>query len=219
MFMEYLRCGDSVANTSLMRGRYLHVLAILRYRAPGYLDALRLKPLRDLLVGKRMAGIFFLDHFFHPSLEDQQRSSAAGGSLHGFREEIAQLEDALRSMRVFAGDSAAHGGWMNADLLGDLLDHHRLEPVDAVLQKLRLTAHNRMAHLQNGLLPLLDILHELEGRGISLFNVVADLLARLMLPIEHAAILRIEAKLRDVLVVQLDQIFFAVFKNVDIRFD
>ena len=97
-------------------------------------------------------------------------------ALHGFGEEVAQLEDALRRVRVLAGHRAADGGRMHADLLGHFLDHHGLQLVDAVLQKIHLAPHDGLADFENGLLALLDVLHQLDGRGVALLDVIADFL-------------------------------------------
>ena len=98
-------------------------------------------------------------------------------SLHGFREEVAQFENALRRVGVLARDRAADGRRVNADLLGHILDHHGLQVIDAVVEKLRLPPHNRLANFQDGLLALLDVLHQLDGRGVALLDVIADFLA------------------------------------------
>src|ERR1051326_3180051 len=79
-----------------MRGRNFHVFAVFGHRAPGDIDTFGLQQQGDLFIGERLAAILFLDHLFHLALEQQQRCRSARGSLHCFREEIAQLEHALR---------------------------------------------------------------------------------------------------------------------------
>jgi hypothetical protein len=51
---------------------------------------------------------------------------------------------------------------MHADLFGDLLDHHRLQVLDAALEKFALAAHDRLAGAQDGVLALLDVADQLE---------------------------------------------------------
>ena len=120
------------------------------------------------------AGIFFLDELLDPALEDQQRSVAAlQGRCTLSLEEIAQLEHALRSVRIFTGNRAADGGRMHADFFGDLLDHHRLQLVDALFEEILLPGDDGVADLGDGLLALLDVLDQLDGALVALFDVVA----------------------------------------------
>jgi len=80
--------------------------------------------------------------FFTMRFDDQQRRRGAHRPLHRLREEVAQLENPLWGVGVLVGHRAADGGWMNADLFGDLLDHHRFELVDAAVEKVRLAPHD-----------------------------------------------------------------------------
>ena len=89
-------------------------------------------------------------------------------------------------MRVLAGYGAADSGRMHANIFGDFLDHHRLQLVNAALQEIELAPHDRLADFEDGLLALLDVLHELDRAGISFLDVIADFLIRLLIPVEHA---------------------------------
>src|SRR6266849_6066952 len=135
-----------------------------------------------------MGAVFLFNHFLDLALQDEQRHYASGGPLNSFGEEIAQLEYTLRSVRVLAGHRSADRGWMYTHLLGHLFNHHRLQLIDPVSQKIALALHNALANLEDGMLALLDILHELDGRGVALFHVVPDFLACAVIALEHAAI-------------------------------
>ena len=100
--------------------------------------------------------------FFTRRFRDQQRRRSALRPVHALAEEIAQLEYALRRMRILAGHRPAHRRRMHPDLLRHFLDHHRLQIVDAAIQKLPLPADDRVADLQNRLLALLDVLDQLD---------------------------------------------------------
>ena len=63
---------------------------------------------------------------------------------------------------------------MDPDFFGDLLDHHRLELVDARFKEILLARHDGVADLHDGLLPLLDVFHELDRRRIALADIIAD---------------------------------------------
>ena len=76
-------------------------------------------------------------------------------------------------MRIFAGDGAAHRGGMHAHLFRHFLDHHGLEMIRSVLQKLLLALDDRLADAQDGVLALLDALHQLQRRAEALFDVIA----------------------------------------------
>ncbi len=105
---------------------------------------------------------------------------------------------------------------MHADFLGDFLDHHRLQLVLPIVQKFRLPRDDRLAHAQNRVLPLLDILHQLNRRGEALFHVVAHFLvggvARQQPPVRRA-----QAKLRHVVLVQENLPRIIYFAEVHIR--
>ena len=85
-------------------------------------------------------------------------------------------------------------------------------------RKSSLPAHDALANFQNGLLPLLDVLHELDGGSVAFFDVIPHVAIGLRVAIEHLAVLRIQAKLGNVLVVNADQVILAVLGNVNVRF-
>ena len=85
-------------------------------------------------------------------------------------------------------------------------------------RKSSLPAHDALANFQNGLLPLLDVFHELDGGSVAFFDVIADVAIGFLVAIEHLAVLRIQPKLRNVLIVNADQVILAVFGNVNVRF-
>src|SRR5271169_2020907 len=119
-------------HSALVGARDAHVLPVLRDRAASDLDALRLEDAGDLLVGQRPGGIFLLDELLDPALQDQQRSAAALRPVDALAEEVSEFEDALRGVSILVGYGPADGGGMDPDLLRHFLDHHRLQPVDAV---------------------------------------------------------------------------------------
>ena len=71
---------------------------------------------------------------------------------------------ALRRVRVFAGHGAAHRRRMHADFFGHFLDHHGLQGVRPVIEKFALARDDGLADAQDGVLALLDVLHQLDRR-------------------------------------------------------
>jgi hypothetical protein len=63
-------------------------------------------------------------------------------------------------------------------------------------QKLHLAAPDGFADAQNGLLALLDVLHQLNGRRIALADVIAHFFGRALIAVQHLAVLGVEPKLR-----------------------
>ncbi len=61
-----------------------------------------------------------------------------------------------------------------------------------MLQEIDLSAHHALANLEDRLLPLLDILHELDRGRVTLLHIIADVAVGFLIAIEHPAILRIE---------------------------
>src|ERR1700686_2612630 len=158
---------------ALVRAGDAHVFAVFGYGAAGHLNALRLQDAGDLLVGQRAAGIFFFDEFLDAAFEDEQRCAAALGPLDALAEEVSQLEYALRCMRVFVGHSTAYRGRMHADFFGHLLDHHGFQLIDASFEEILLAGNDAITNFGDGLLALLDVLDELDGAFVALFDVVA----------------------------------------------
>src|SRR5436305_6417638 len=204
---------------ALVRAGDAHVFAVFGNCPPGHLDALRLQDPCDLLVGQGAAGIFFLDELFDAALQDQQRRSAAFRSLHALAEEVAQLENALRRVSILAGHRPAYRGRMHADFFGHLLDHHRLQVIDTSFQKILLAGNYRVAVLGDGPLPLLNILDELDGALVALFDVIARVLVVDTVASDQLLVGRIEPKLGHILVVHDDQPLVAVLHECDVRLD
>src|SRR5208337_532531 len=171
-----------------------HVLAVLGHCPAGYAIADLLQLLRNLLVGKGLGGILFLDHFLDEALEVDQGSRRSRGSLHRFREEIAQFVDTLRRVSILIGDGTADSGRVNTHLLCNLLNHHGAKVINSSVQEFSLPANNRLADLDDRLFALLDVLDELNCRGEPLFDVVAHLPRRAVLP-QQAAVMVAESQL------------------------
>src|SRR5262249_23235169 len=111
----------------------------------------------------------------------------------------------------------ADSGRMHAYFLGHFLDHHRPETIDAFREEFHLPPHDCLADFHDRLFPLLDVLHELDRGGIALTNVITNFFGRPVIAIEHAAVLRVQAQLRYILVVHLDDVFVAVLGDINIR--
>src|SRR5205809_339394 len=83
------------------------------------------------------------------------------------------FDPALVRVGILSGARPAYRGRKHADLLGHLLDHHRFQVIDTSFQKILLADNDRVADLGDGLLPLLNILDELDGARVALFAVIA----------------------------------------------
>src|SRR3974390_1125204 len=195
-----------------------HVFPVLRNRAASDLNALRLKNVGDLLVGQRVGGVLLFDELLDAALEDEQRGAAAFGAVDALGEEVTQFENALRGVSVLVGYGAADGGRVHADLFRHFLDHHGLEVVDALVEEFTPASADGGAHAQNGLLALLDVLDELHGRLVTLFDVVAPVFFG-GVALQQTAVGRIEAQLRDFFVVHDDDELFTVLDEGDVGLD
>src|SRR5215469_6825705 len=215
-----LRMTDPLfLDPALVRARDAHVFAVFGYGAAGHLNALRLQDAGDLLVGQRASGIFFLDEFFDTAFEDQERCAAALRSLHALAEEISQLEYALWRVGIFVGHSTAYRGRMHADFFGHLLDHHGFELIDTPFEEVLLAGDDGVADLGDGLLALLDILDELDGALVTLFDVVARALFVAAVAGDELLVGRIEAELGQVFVIHDDQPLVPMLDECNVRLD
>ena len=194
------------------------IFAIFGDGAARDLNAFFAEAFGDLLVGEWVRGVFVVNHFFNASLERKQRHFAALRPVHGFAEEIAELEDALRRVDIFIGYGAADGGRMHADFFGDFLDHHGLQMIGAVIEEISLAPQDRLADALNGVLALFDIFHQLDGSGETFLDVIADVAVG-GITSEQAAIHWVEAELRQVVFVH-ERLPFAVnFAELNVRLD
>jgi len=105
--------------TPAMRAGNAKVFAIFCDRSARDVDPFIAEFFCDLLVSERVRSIFVFDHLLYPTLQGKQRHFAALRAVYRLAEEVAQFEDALRSVHVFIGYRAAHSGRMHADFLGD----------------------------------------------------------------------------------------------------
>ena len=87
-----------------------------------------------------------------------------------------------------------------------------------MFEEIRLPADNRVADAQHRFLPLLDVLNQLQGRGISLLHIVADLFVWFPVAIHNPPKLSVQAELRYVLLVQVDNVGVAPFFDTYIGF-
>ena len=87
-----------------------------------------------------------------------------------------------------------------------------------MVEKVALPIQDGVADAQNGLLALLDVLDELDGRLVAFLDVVADVLLR-HVAAQQPAIGGIQAQLRDFLVVHQDQVFVALLDESHVRLD
>jgi len=102
---------------------------------------------------------------------------------------VPQLKHALGCVHVLARDRPADRRWVNANLFGDFLDHHGLELVDPLVQKVTLPADDSVTDLQNRLTPLLDVLDQLHRGFIPFFHVrLYVFLHAAVLVVQHLAI-------------------------------
>src|SRR5947208_677287 len=210
--------GLSSFHPALVSARNSHVLAVLRYRSTRHVNTLLAQPRGDLLVGPRLCGVFFLNHLLDEALEVNQRGSASGRPLHGLREEISKLVDALRRIGVLVGDRPADGGRMDPDLLGHFFDHHGPQMVDAFVEKIPLPADDYLAHLDDRLLALLDILDELNGGNEPLFDVIAHVAAGTAF-FEHPPVTMAQPQLGQPVFIHRHLIIIPHLDDGDVRLD
>src|SRR5579859_765456 len=195
-----------------------HVFAVFGNSAARNVNARVIQLLGNLFIGERLRSVFFFNHFFDETLEGEERHPAALGAIHGFAEEGAEFEDALRSVRVLAGDGAADRGRVHANFFGDFFNHHGLERVRAVIEIFALAGNDGLANAQDGVFALLDVFHQLDGRREALLDVVAHVavggVTGKQTPVSGA-----EAELRHVVFVQEDLPLAIHFTEIDVGLD
>ena len=92
---------------------------------------------------------------------------------------------------------------MHAHFFGHFLDHHGLQSVRAVIEKIALARDDGLADAQNGVFALLDIFHQLDRGGEAFLHVVAHVAVGGIAG-QQAAIGGAQAQLRHVVFVDED---------------
>src|SRR6266705_3072800 len=100
---------------SLVDGRNLQRLPVLRDRAPRHHDTLLAEDLRDARVRERRARVLGGDQLLDQGPDRGRGSSAArlGGDMAS--EEVLELEDAARRKHEFLGGDARYGRFVQAE--------------------------------------------------------------------------------------------------------
>src|SRR5205085_2259355 len=143
------------------------------------------------------------------------RSAATFGAIDAFTEEVAQFEHTLWSVSVLVRHRATHGGGVNADFFGHLLDHHGLELIDTFFQEILLSSNDGVTDFGDGLLPLLDVLDQLNGALVALLDVIARVLVVGVLG-QETLVGGIEPELRQVLIVHYHEPLVAMLNEGNI---
>src|SRR5262245_38750231 len=100
------------------RGQDAHQLAILRHRAPRDVDLLLAEHLGDVLVAERLAGVLLGDDLTDLLLDALRGHLGPLTSAEARREEVLQLERALRRVHVLPGRRPADRRLVHADVVG-----------------------------------------------------------------------------------------------------
>jgi len=86
-----------------------------------------------------------------------------------------------------------------------------------VFQKVALPSNHGPAHAQDRLFPLFDVFDQLQRCGVAFLDVVADLLIGLLLTVDHPLVVGTQPELRNIPVIQRNNVFVAFFGDVNIR--
>jgi hypothetical protein len=128
--------------------------------AAGAFNALLLEHLGQLAVGQGLGGAFSSHELF-----DERAHGRAGGVAPGFgaqarAEEILELVRANRRGHVLGRGHAADGGFVQAQLVGNVAQHQRAHGQLAVGEEALLPLDDGARDAQDGVEPLLDVLDE-----------------------------------------------------------
>src|SRR5262245_24545235 len=107
---------------------------------------------------------------------------------------------------------------MHADVLGYILEHHRLQGLHAMVEKFTLAFDYPLAYFINRLLPVLDILEQVDRRAKAVLDIIACLLRSLLI-LHHLPQLPVDPQLRQTVVVEANRIIVIHFLDIHFRFD
>src|SRR5262245_32634372 len=200
------------------RSRNFHLVAVFGDGPTGKLLALPGEGLGYLVVGQRIASVFGLDHLLDPQFDDPGRNLLPLVVDHALGEEAAEFDHSLRGVRVLAVDHARNCRKMHADVFGDVFEHHRLQLLDALVEKVALALDYPFADLVYRLFAVLDVLEQIYGRTEAILDVIARLF-RCLFVLHHLTVLLVNAQLRQPVVVKTYDVFLVDLFDVDLWFD
>ena len=109
---------------------------------------------------------------------------------------------------------------VHADVFGNVFQHHRLDVLHAVIEKVFLTLHDRLDDFVDRLSPVFDVTQQVDRRTHLLANKTLRLVADALR--QHLLILRAHAQPRTTVVGKVDHVFVVVlvkFLDVDLGTD
>src|SRR5687768_3746350 len=96
-------------------------------------------------------------------------------------------------MSIFTVYNARDGRKMHADILGNILEHHRLYPFDAVIEKIALPRDDTLDDAIDRLPAVLDVSQQVDRRADLFLDKIPGFLCRIRL-VQHAVIGRTDTK-------------------------
>ena len=161
--------------------------------------------------------VFFFYQFFDLQFDNPRRNLFAVFVQHPLGKKAAQLDHALRRVRIFAIDHARHGREVHPDIFRNVLQHHRLDVLDTVIEKILLPVNDGLDHPIDGLPAMLDVTQEVNGRTHLLLNEVARLFRGGALR-QHLLVSGIDAQSRAAVVGKVDNVLAVFFQLLDVDF-
>src|SRR5260221_1158822 len=104
--------------------------------------------------------------------------------------------------------------WSSDVCSSDLLDHHGLQRIVAVIEKFALPRDDGLADAQDGVLALFDVFHQLNRSGKTLFHVVTHVAVRGVAH-QQAAVGGTQAQLRHIVFVEEGLPLIVDFAEID----
>ena len=104
---------------------------------------------------------------------------------------------------------------MHADILGDILEHHRFDMLDAVVEKFALPRDDALDHAVDRLPAMLDISQQIDGRPHLVLDKILGFLRRLGL-IQHPVICRADPQPRAAVVGKIDDVIVVELFDINL---
>src|SRR4029077_20289772 len=194
-----------------------HLLPVLRHGPTRDVDGLLGEEFGDVLVVQRLPPVFLGDDGPDAFLHALGRHLLAVSAAQARREEVLELERALRRVHVLACRRAADRGLVHADVVRDVLQHQRTELRDAVIEEIALELRDARGDHVERALPLVDRLDEPCGRPHLLLDVASRL--RRAIVSQHLTVERRDPEARHAVLVGRDDVLVADLLDGDVGGD
>lgn len=141
----------------------MKLIPVLGHCPPRDIDILFLEQFHHVLVAIWGFRIFMLHDFFDKFLDAVGGYPLPTAAGNAGRKEVFDFKNASRALEIFPAYRSGNGGFMNTNLLRDILQRKGFQVFTAFVKELLLVFNDRIYHIIDRLFPLFNAPDEPQG--------------------------------------------------------